>query len=80
MLKGACSEIKSSKNLRKLLEVILAIGNYMNGEGKRGGVWGFKVDTFEKLDRHKAADGKLTLLQYIVTYLQKTNPDILNVR
>ena len=79
MVSRACREIKTSKNLRKALEVILAIGNYMNGEGKRGGVWGFKLDTFEKLKRHKAADGKSTLLDFIITYFSENNKELINV-
>ncbi len=79
-LKSGIREVKSSKKLRKLLELILAIGNYINGEGRRGGTWGFKLDTFEKLERHKAqSDGKTTLLQYMVLHLEKTDPGLINV-
>jgi hypothetical protein len=75
----AVKEIDSSKKLKKLLEIILAIGNYINGEGKRGGAWGFKIDTFEKIAAHKAGDGKTTVMHYLVNYLEKNFPDHIHI-
>ena len=80
ILANGFKEIKTSKKLRKLLELILALGNYINGEGKRGGTWGFKLDTFDKIERYKAqSDGKTTLLQYMVIHLEKTDPKLIHV-
>jgi hypothetical protein len=75
----AVKEVKNSKKLRKVLEYILAIGNYINGQGKRGGVWGFKLDTLEKLDRHRSTDQKSSLLIYLVKILDKNDPSLLQL-
>lgn len=75
----AIRDIKSSKKFRKVLEYLLAIGNYVNGQGKRGGVWGFKLDTLEKFDRHRSTDGKSSLLVYLVKLLEKQDPELLDL-
>jgi len=31
------------------LEVALALGNYLNGTGIKGGAWGFRLDTIENM-------------------------------
>lgn len=61
MLEEAGVEVEKSLKLRKLLEVVLAVGNYVNGSTPRGGAWGFKLDTLAKLDTVKSNDGKHTL-------------------
>ena len=43
---AASKSVVSSEHLKKVLEVILAFGNYMNSS-KRGGAFGFK---FQSLD------------------------------
>ena len=60
-----------SKKLKKLLEIVLALGNYMN-RGQRGNAKGFlisslnnMVDTKSSLNRH------VTLLHYLVEVLEK---------
>ena len=32
-----------------MLEVALAIGNYLNGTSVKGGAWGFKLDSIERM-------------------------------
>jgi len=41
---NAIEKMKSDKDIKLLLENILAIGNYMNGTSARGGAYGFKID------------------------------------
>ena len=43
---SASLSIKQSKKLKKILEVVLAFGNYMNSS-KRGPVYGFKLQSLE---------------------------------
>ena len=40
----ALNDISRCTKIVKLLEVILAIGNYLNGTGPRGGAYGFKLE------------------------------------
>ncbi|KAJ3217043.1 Dishevelled associated activator of morphogenesis 2 [Dinochytrium kinnereticum] len=51
VLLNASRQIKDSKKLSKLLELILVIGNYMNGDSFRGGAYGFSIDTLSKINQ-----------------------------
>lgn len=46
---AACEEVKKSGKFKKVLEVVLALGNYLNGGSFRGGAYGFKLDALTKL-------------------------------
>nr|XP_019963283.1 PREDICTED: formin-like protein 2 isoform X2 [Paralichthys olivaceus] len=61
---AASISIKSSQKLKKILEIILALGNYMNSS-KRGAVYGFKLQSLDLLLDTKSTDRKQTLLHYI---------------
>ena len=56
--------IRNSDKLKKILEIILAFGNYMNS-GKRGSVYGFKLTSLEALVETKSTDKSQNLLHYI---------------
>lgn len=43
---AASKSVISSDHLKKVLEVILAFGNYMNSS-KRGGAYGFKLQSLD---------------------------------
>lgn len=45
----SCEEVQQSKKFKGILEVILAIGNYINGGTHRGAAYGFKLDALIKL-------------------------------
>ncbi len=61
--------VKKNEELHKWLEIILAYGNYLNGNSNRGGAWGFRLDALAKLNEVKASDGKKTLMMHIVEYI-----------
>uniref|UniRef100_A0A3P8WZB3 Dishevelled associated activator of morphogenesis 1b n=1 Tax=Cynoglossus semilaevis TaxID=244447 RepID=A0A3P8WZB3_CYNSE len=76
-LTRACKEILHSKNLRQLLEVVLAFGNYMN-KGQRGNAYGFKMSSLNKIaDTKSSMDKNITLLHYLITILEKKYPKVL---
>ena len=52
---SASMSIRNSDKLKKILEIILAFGNYMNS-GKRGSVYGFKLTSLEALVETKSTD------------------------
>ena len=56
----------SSKLFLKLLEAVLKTGNRMNVGTARGGAMAFKLDTLLKLADVKGADGRTTLLHFVV--------------
>lgn len=67
---AASVSIKSSQKLKKILEIILALGNYMNSS-KRGAVYGFKLQSLDLLIDTKSTDRKLTLLHYIANVVKE---------
>uniref|UniRef100_A0A3Q1FJZ1 Dishevelled associated activator of morphogenesis 1b n=1 Tax=Acanthochromis polyacanthus TaxID=80966 RepID=A0A3Q1FJZ1_9TELE len=76
-LTKASKEILQSRNLRQLLEVVLAFGNYMN-KGQRGNAYGFKVSSLNKIgDTKSSIDKNITLLHYLITILEKKYPKVL---
>lgn len=75
----ASQELIRSKRLRQMLEVVLAIGNFMN-KGQRGGAYGFRVASLNKIaDTKSSIDRNISLLHYLIMILEKHFPDILNM-
>jgi len=58
--------LRKSAGLQRVLEITLALGNYLNGNTSKGGAFGFKLETINKLKNTKSADNKLTLLHFLV--------------
>ncbi|XP_073683001.1 disheveled-associated activator of morphogenesis 1 isoform X1 [Garra rufa] len=75
-LSKASKEVLQSKNLRQLLEVVLAFGNYMN-KGQRGNAYGFKVSSLNKIgDTKSSIEKNVTLLHYLITVLEQKYPKV----
>ena len=74
---SASMSIRSSRKLKKILEIILAFGNYMNS-ARRGAVFGFKLASLESLVDTKSTDKKQNLLHYICSVVESYYPDIQN--
>ncbi|XP_077926407.1 protein diaphanous homolog 3 isoform X1 [Halichoerus grypus] len=74
----ACEEIKQSKSFRKLLELVLLMGNYMNAGSRNAQTFGFNLSSLCKLKDTKSADQKTTLLHFLVEVCEEKYPDILN--
>ncbi|XP_019911956.1 disheveled-associated activator of morphogenesis 1b isoform X1 [Esox lucius] len=73
----ASKEVLHSRNLKQLLEVVLAFGNYMN-KGQRGNAYGFKVTSLNKIaDTKSSIDKNITLLHYLITILEKKYPKVM---
>ncbi|KAM4524350.1 formin-like protein 1 isoform 2-T2 [Odontesthes bonariensis] len=74
---AASMSIKSSSKLKKILEIILAFGNYMNSS-KRGAAYGFRLQSLDLLLDTKSTDRKQTLLHFIVSIIQERYPELLS--
>ncbi|KAI8506389.1 Tetratricopeptide repeat, partial [Branchiostoma belcheri] len=66
--------VLSSWRLRKLFEVILALGNQMNGH-RRNPASGFRLESLEKLKEVRTPDKSKTLLDFLVDIVEKKFPD-----
>lgn len=77
----ASREVARSRRLRKLLELVLALGNYMN-RGARGNAFGFRLQSLNRLADTKASSAKAkgtTLLHYLVQIVEAKFKDILRL-
>uniref|UniRef100_A0A8V1A2Z0 Formin-like protein 3 n=1 Tax=Gallus gallus TaxID=9031 RepID=A0A8V1A2Z0_CHICK len=72
---AASASVKSSQKLKQMLEIILALGNYMNSS-KRGAVYGFKLQSLDLLLDTKSTDRKLTLLHFIALTVREKYPEL----
>jgi diaphanous 1 len=61
----------------RVLETILAAGNYLNGTSARGGAFGFTVDSLSKVIDMRGQDGKTTLLDYLINFFDASEPEVL---
>lgn len=64
------------EKFKDILKYALALGNYLNGTGPRGGAFGFKIDNLEKLNDVKMNDNKTTLLMHLVEIMDKKYGEI----
>lgn len=71
-------ELLESDKFRDILELILAIGNYMN-TGIRGNASGFQLGSINKLVDTKSTDGTTTLLNFIVSIMDNQFRELLNL-
>jgi len=80
---SACSLIhRASRALRKsdsvatVLEGVLQVGNYLNGNTKRGQADGFELEILSKLVLTKSNDKSGNLLKFVHESLIQSNPEI----
>lgn len=79
----ACNELLGSLNLRKVLGIILKVGNRLNSSGTENEKYcvdGFTIDTLSKLNHIKAFDRKTTVLLYVVSLIQRSNESLLYIK
>ncbi|WVZ65562.1 hypothetical protein U9M48_014903 [Paspalum notatum var. saurae] len=71
-LEAACEELRGSRLFHKILDAVLKTGNRMNTGTNRGNARAFKLDALLKLVDVKGADGKTTLLHFVVEEIIKS--------
>jgi hypothetical protein len=54
----------------------LILGNFLNGSGHRGGAFGIKLASINKLSDTKSDGSAPTLLHYIIKVVQQKFPDL----
>ncbi|KAG0279795.1 hypothetical protein BGZ95_000200 [Linnemannia exigua] len=74
----ASKGLKNSKHFKELLNLILMLGNYMNGASHNGGAFGFKIASINKLVDTKASNApNMTLLHFLTNITESTLPHVL---
>lgn len=77
----ASLELKNSRKLAKILEFVLAMGNYLNnGQPKTNKTTGFKINFLTELSTTKTVDGKSTFLHILVKSLCQHFPEVLDFK
>jgi len=78
LVEKACDELKESVRLRKILGIVLNIGNRLNTAGptKKGKAGAFTIDSLLKLNQAKAFDKKTTFLHYIVLVVLRHDAEL----
>jgi diaphanous 1 len=80
MLKNTLNKFTNDNRINDWLTIILAFGNYLNGQSMRGGAYGFKLDSLCKIVELKSNDNKITLLEFIIEWIYDNNdPSLLEV-
>ncbi|XP_013874727.1 delphilin isoform X2 [Austrofundulus limnaeus] len=74
----ASVELRSSRKLAKILEFVLAMGNYLNnGQPKSHRTTSFKINFLTELSTTKTVDGKSTFLHILAKSLCQHFPELL---
>nr|XP_013813028.1 PREDICTED: protein diaphanous homolog 2 [Apteryx mantelli mantelli] len=73
----ACEELKKSESFRRLLELVLLVGNYMNSGSRNAQSLGFNISFLCKIRDTKSSDQKTTLLHFLVEICEENYRDIL---
>jgi len=78
LLRNGLKIIRKDSRFTEVLEIVLAIGNYINGNTPRGGFYGFKLSSLEKLVEVKSRqNNEITLLHFFSEYLQQHQQSVL---
>ncbi|XP_061690206.1 protein diaphanous homolog 2 isoform X2 [Syngnathoides biaculeatus] len=73
----ACEEVKKSEGFRKLLELVLLVGNYMNAGSRNAQTFGFNINFLCKLRDTKSISQHTTLLHFLAEKCDEAYPEIL---
>lgn len=75
LLESAAKAIRTSTGLKKCLEIVLAVGNYLNGGTRNGQAYGFTLETLSRLTLTKSADGTCNLVTCLLDVVETAFPD-----
>ncbi|KAE8584397.1 hypothetical protein XENTR_v10020951 [Xenopus tropicalis] len=73
----ACEELKKSESFKKIVELVLLVGNYMNSGSRNAQSLGFNVSFLCKIRDTKSSDQKTTLLHFLAEICEERFKEIL---
>ncbi|CCH45782.1 hypothetical protein BN7_5368 [Wickerhamomyces ciferrii] len=74
LIDDATENIQNSENLRRVFDIILAVGNFMNDTAKQA--QGFKLSTLQRLTFMKDDKNSITFLHYVEKVVRKAYPEV----
>ena len=63
--------MRENSRLHHILETALALGNYLNGTGIKGGAWGFRLDSIENMQEVTSSDNTTNAGFYLIKQIWK---------
>ena len=79
VLTWAAEQAKTSDRLKRVVLLLLKLGNALNRGTARGGASGIKLDALQQMGRTKT-NGGVTLLRYVVERVEPKEPELLELR
>jgi len=70
IVESACDELLQSEKFKRILEYVLALGNYLNFGSRKGSAYGFKLDSLLKMSDTRAS-ATATLTHFLLESLEK---------
>lgn len=82
LVQKACEEIMSSSRFRKILGMILTLGNQLNTAGAKGKepAGAISLASLLKLDQAKAFDRQTTFLHFVVTNIRRNKGSLIHYK
>ncbi|XP_064640384.1 FH2 domain-containing protein 1-like isoform X2 [Lineus longissimus] len=74
-MQDACQMLTKTSALKTILELVLTLGNYMNGGTQRGQADGFRLEFLNKIKDVKSVQNNFNLLQFIVRIYCRDNEE-----
>lgn len=79
-VRQACDSVGQSHKLLALLEMVLAVGNHLNGPSPRGGAYGFLLESLDKLPTVKhVREAHLTLVHFLADMVDQRSQVLLSL-
>eukprot|EP01105_Mastigella_eilhardi_P002330 TRINITY_DN1283_c0_g1_i1.p2 TRINITY_DN1283_c0_g1~~TRINITY_DN1283_c0_g1_i1.p2 ORF type:complete len:564 (+),score=200.07 TRINITY_DN1283_c0_g1_i1:2087-3778(+) len=77
---SAITQLKHSEEVPELLQIILALGNFLNAGTFRGSAAAVRLDALNKLAEIRTCDNRSTLLHYFVRLITQKHPELLTFK
>uniref|UniRef100_H2XNJ8 Delphilin n=1 Tax=Ciona intestinalis TaxID=7719 RepID=H2XNJ8_CIOIN len=79
VIQRASNQLRKSRKLAKILEFVLAMGNYMNqGHIRISKATGFRIHFLAEMDCTKTSDNKMTFLHILARAVSSKFPEVLS--
>jgi len=78
ILSNAAAELQTSQQFGKILKWIFTIGSLLNKETRMSEAGGFSLDSLPKIIETKTGKGNQSFIDFLVTKVEKKNPDIIH--
>ncbi|KAI8883190.1 actin-binding FH2 [Backusella circina FSU 941] len=72
----ASDSLKNSEAIKEFLNLVLLVGNFLNGSNFQGGAFGIRIASINKLIETKSSKNDTTLLHFMMDMIEKQFPNV----